>query len=416
MLTSHKSLGLILAVLSVMCVSCNPECPPALHDNDQNCNLVLDFDIPEFKSTGSSEEDRVSIITVFIFDSAGQLVKSCTLSGGVRKHELVLDEGYYAYRIVTGCSPGGVNSLNDYNNLLIDFYVNIYRHNNPGFAMTAEGSVSIRKGNNNVTVRLKRLCGKISVKSITMGQDIPGIRELRPTRMYIHNVPTCVHIDGRSCGTGRGVFNWWDGSIMHFTTDESIFRCTTSDLDGTLTSGRSIYPSGSLYCLPTAIPQNNGDMWTDSYLVFEMEAVDNMGKSRTQYYRKPVFLKSNTHLSCTVTITREGSGTPDTDSPEEALDIIIETEPWMEENSQGHSDLISGPMSYLLQEPSQGRDGSIYFENLYGEPRVSSSNPEVLDAIGAGRNWIIFNTGAGSARLEIFDGYNTGFTKYMYFK
>lgn len=413
MLTFHKSLGLIMTMLSAVCVSCNPEHIPTMTRNEPDCSLVLDFEIPEFKSTGSSDENRVSIITIFIFDSTGKCVRSRTLSGGVSKHEVVLDEGYYEYRIVTGCSPVGINSLDDYNNLLIDFYVNIYRPYNPGFAMTAEGNVQIRKGNNNVSVRLKRLCSKISVKSITMETEIPGISELRPTRMYIHNVPTSVHIDGSSCGTGGGVFNWWDGSAMHFATDESVYRCTVADLSGALTLGRSIYPSGVLYCLPTTVPQNNGDLWTDSYLVFEMEAVYDTGISKTIYYRKPVFLKSNMHLTCTARITREGSGTPDIDAPEDAIDIIVNVEPWVEKNYQGHTDISGGPMSYIFQQPSRDSDGSLYFNNLYGQPRVSTSDPGVLKAIGAGRNWMIINTGAGRARLEIFDGFNTEFTKYM---
>lgn len=413
MLTLKKALRSAAAV-AAFCysVSCSEEYAPLFREESEDNRLVLNFDLPEYKSAGNSDEDKVSIIGIYLFDASGKLVRSRVLYDRQNKCEIVLDKGKYEYRILTGSAPGNINSIHDYDNLLVDFHANIYRDSYPGFAMTAGGSVEVHEGSNNVHVALTRLCSKLKIAEISVKNDIPDVNSLQVKRIYIHNAPTYVHTDGRTCGTDNGVFNWWDGTRMNFTSDESVFRCTVASLSGMLAAGQSIYPDTNLYCLPTKEPVNSGDFLTDSFLVLEMEATLSDGTTQLQYYRKAIHLKRNVEMRCQIAINGPGGSTPDITPPEgDDFECLITVLPWRQEDGYGYSDRLNGPMSYIFTSPAGGRDGSIHFNNLYGEPYVKSTDRNVLDVIGAGREWIVINTGKGRARLELWDGCNREYTQ-----
>lgn len=415
MLTLNKILktAAIIAAMNLT-YSCGREDTCINPKERQTGCLTLDFCNPEYKGAANNDEDKVSIIGIYIFGSRGEMVKSRILYERLNECNIILDKGRYEYRILTGKIPGEINSLQDYDDLLVDFYANIYRDSFPGFAMTAEGIVDVHEGDNYVNVKLTRLCSRVSIKEIAMRCDIPGVKYMQAKQIYIHNAPTCVHTDGSSCGTENGVFNWWDGKKTNFTNDESIFKCTVAGLSGELVKGQTIYPESILYCLPTIEPVNNGDFWTDSYLVLEMEAVLDDNSRQLHYYRKAIHLQRNVNLECRIAIAGQGSPSPEITPPQgDDFECLITVLPWTPAEGYGHSDQDFGPMDYSLTLPSDGNDGSIHFNCLYGEPRVISSDRKVLDIVGAGRDWIIINTGKGRARLELHDGYNTEYTQEL---
>lgn len=244
-------------------------------------------------------------------------------------------------------------------------------------------------------ITLGRLCNGISADNIPQMEGMSP--DIRCVEALLVNVPEKM--------TFRSPLISSITNSSESRTVDNSGPCVRIAAKGALTGpGEESEENLSLYSFP------NGGV-SDSQELVLCVAVQ-LPDGETYWYNIPIGVVTGgcEYAVTSLTVMKKGAGSPFDRTPTEAFNTEGTALQWSESLEGGYvGSKADGPLDYSLEnvkmelEPPSNVQ-SLVFSSIYGESRVRSSDADVIDVRGAGRQWFLSAVSEGYATISLFDG------------
>jgi len=300
----------MLITTVLLAVSCTQICP----DESETVNISISGTLS--RVSGGSNDSRVSSLQAYIFREDGTLESS----GTSESSDIVLSVVSGKKTIVAiANSPqpevtGKIDALRNSLSLLSD--------NAPdALVMYGEQTADIHS-DINITVEMKRLASKISIKRIN---NRLGSR-YRDMELIINSV-FLINVAGSSSFGRQGLTQFWLNKRA-FSPNDCPSLLFDSLNDTAIRWGESYDTVHSFYCYPNQVTEDSSqDEWCPRFTRLVVQA--SLG-GKTYWYPVSIpDIKQNCIYEITeLTITRPGSDNPDIPVTWEDIELNLDITPW----------------------------------------------------------------------------------------
>lgn len=316
-LNNMKKKLFFAAFAALSMVGCNEMEVEPVQNESELVELTVNLPDLQTKITGTSQEDKINDVRVFVFDANGML--ESTGNAVTSSLSLTCTVGHKTVvALVNVGSSIDVSSLDELKSTKSE----LIRNSSVNLVMEGQREVDVTTSTT-VTINVKRLAAKISLKKVELAFDMPQYEDaiFKINSVYLINVP------GNKSYLASDTPTFWYNKMKR--TDDSLQILYDIISLEYVTATEPYTKEHYFYCYPNPVTtDSNSTTWSERKTRLVVEAEIN---GIVYYY--PITLDNvaqNTSYSYNLKITRIGSVSPDIPVTDETAQITVEVEDWVE--------------------------------------------------------------------------------------